>query len=75
MLAHVQLLGSTTFSLFLLAVMATTQYTAVNDNINKGWDTKEFLHIRRAYLSHRDASDALRGKVLALILGYLGLLM
>ena len=40
-----------------------------------GWSTDEFKFMRRHYLTHIHAADAVRGRVLQLILGYIGLLM
>jgi hypothetical protein len=58
----------------LCAMFGMTQYYTVNDNVAKDWNTDEFIAIRREYTSHLEAADALKGKFLEVILGYLGLM-
>lgn len=67
------LIGSGT-GLGICAMLGMTQYYLVNENIIKKWNTDEFKMIRREYVSQLDAADALKGKFLELILGYLGLM-
>ena len=68
------LLGVSASGLGLCVMFGMTQYFTVNDNVVKGWNTDEFVAIRREYTSQLEAADALKGKFLEVILGYLGLL-